>query len=527
MTSTKEDVKSLSPDLYTILRDILYNAWLIVLAFALGVMGTYVVLRQTYLPQYTSSVTLIVRSRSGTTSNYNNLSASMEMTEVFAEIFLQPTMLEHAARALGEEAFQGKITTEAVENTNILFVRVTGANPTDAFRELSAVLDVYPVIADAISANAVVDVIQPQSVPKAPDNPFTWKDTGIKAGAVCAILTLAAVVLMSYLRDTVKNESDYTKKIGEKLVGSVVHATRNLTLRDKLLTAFGRSRAGKRALMIRSDSGGFLYTENFQKIATKLEYMRRSMDKKIFMFTSVAENEGKSTVTSNLALSLAERGNRVLLMDFDFRKPALYKIFEVDVPRETELGELLSGKLDVREFRFLQYRQSSLFLAINRHAYFDYADWMASPDVRAKLDLFRNMFDYILIDTNPNLSLLNFNIVNASHYVLIPAQPASFDLDGLAVVLQFVEGIKPYNPTLQVGGIIINRYDARNRLITEAAMDQLRESYSELLFEQIIRVDSRLQNAQWENRPVLDYAGSARISKEYRALTKEILKRCV
>ena len=51
MTSTKEDVKSLSPDLYTILRDILYNVWLIVLAFALGVMGTYVVLRQTYLPQ--------------------------------------------------------------------------------------------------------------------------------------------------------------------------------------------------------------------------------------------------------------------------------------------------------------------------------------------------------------------------------------------------------------------------------------------------------------------------------------------
>ena len=50
------------------------------------------------------------------------------------------------------------------------------------------------------------------------------------------------------------------------------------------------------------------------------------------------------------------------------------------------------------------------------------------------------------------------------------------------------------------------------------------ESYSALLFEQIIRVDSRLQNAQWENRPVLDYAGSARISKEYRALTKEILK---
>lgn len=403
MTSENQagEMKNLAPDLYTILHDVLYNIWLIVLAFALGVMGTYAALRQFYTPKYTSSVTLIIRSRSGTTSNYNNLSASMELTEVFAEIFLQPTMLEFAAAELSEDSFHGKITTEAVENTNILFVRVTGSNPTDAFRELSAVMTVYPRIADAISANAVVDVTEQPSVPKSPDNPFTWKDTGMKAGIVCAVLTLCAVILMSYLRDTVKNEDDYTRKIGEKLVGSIVHAQRNLRIRDRILTALGKSKKGKRALMIRSDAGGFLYTENFQKIATKMEYMRRSMDKKVFMCTSVAENEGKSTVTSNLALALAERGNRVLLMDFDFRKPALYKIFEVDVPRETELGELLSGSLDIHSFRFLQYRKSNLFLSINRHDYFDYADWMAGPGVRAKLDLFRGMFDYILIDTPP------------------------------------------------------------------------------------------------------------------------------
>ena len=275
MTSENQagEMKNLSPDLYTILRDVLYNVWLVVLAFALGVMGTYAVLRQFYTPTYTSSVTLIIRSRSGTTSNYNNLSASMELTEVFAEIFLQPTMLEFAAAELSEDSFQGKITTEAVENTNILFVRVTGSNPTDAFRELSAAMTVYPRIANAISANAVVDVTEQPSVPKSPDNPFAWKDTGLKAGIVCAILTLCAVILMSYLRDTVKNEDDYTRKVGEKLVGSIVHAQRNLRLRDRLLSVFDKSKKGKRALMIRSDAGGFLYTENFQKIATKMEYM--------------------------------------------------------------------------------------------------------------------------------------------------------------------------------------------------------------------------------------------------------------
>ena len=84
MTSENQagEMKNLSPDLYTILRDVLYNVWLVVLAFALGVMGTYAVLRQFYTPTYTSSVTLIIRSRSGTTSNYNNLSASMELTDL-------------------------------------------------------------------------------------------------------------------------------------------------------------------------------------------------------------------------------------------------------------------------------------------------------------------------------------------------------------------------------------------------------------------------------------------------------------
>ena len=339
MTSAREsENKNLSPDLYTILRDILLNLWLVVLAFGIGVMGTYVILRQTYSPTYTSSVTLIIRSQAGTVSNYGNLSASMELAEVYGAVLTQPTTLEYAARSLGTDSFHGRISTETIESTNILFVRVTDDNPSGAFRELSAVLRVYPEITDAINVHGVVDILEEPAVPKRPDNPFAWKDTGMRAGLALAALTLCAVALLSYLRDTVKNESDYTRKIGEKLVGSIVHAERSLTLRDRFLTAIGKSRKGKRALMIRSDSGGFLYTENFQKIATKMEYMRRSADAKVFMCTSVAENEGKSTVTSNLALALAERGNRVLLMDFDFRKPALYKIFDVDVPRETELG---------------------------------------------------------------------------------------------------------------------------------------------------------------------------------------------
>ena len=54
----------------------------------------------------------------------------------------------------------------------------------------------------------------------------------------------------------------------------------------------------------------------------------------MLLVTSVAENEGKSTLAANLALALAEEQNRVLLLDCDFRQPALHKIFEI--PEKTE-----------------------------------------------------------------------------------------------------------------------------------------------------------------------------------------------
>ena len=277
--------------------------------------------------------------------------------------------------------------------------------------------------------------------------------------------------------------------------------------------------------------------DNLQRLCDYLELPLDSIynpdyhDSKVLCMLNNKGGCGKTSLCSGIATSMAELGLRILVIDGDgqrnlsssFAIPSSPKNFGAAVLAEQDLNgyiqpttyenidivaaDVSMGTLDM-----------ALFTKISRE---NIVRSILRPVVE------RGYYDYILIDTNPNLSLLNFNIVNASDYVLIPAQPASFDLDGLAVVLQFVDGIRPYNPKLQVGGIIINRYDARNRLITEAAMDQLRESYSDLLFDQIIRVDSRLQNAQWENRPVLDYAGSARISKEYRALTKEILKRCV
>ncbi len=238
---------------------------------------------------------------------------------------------------------------------------------------------------------------------------------------------------------------------------------------------------------------------------------------------------GKTSICGSLAYSLAELGKKVLLVDgdaqrnltssFGLRKSE--KHFGMAVAGEESL---LKGYIQKTEYENIDFVVADatmgtldmlLFTKLHRE---NVVSGIVSPVRDA------GIYDFILIDTNPNLSLLNFNIVNACNHVLIPVQMASFDVEGIGTVVDFVEGIRKFNPTVSILGIIINKYDLRAKSITEAAEEELRRLYGPLLFETILRVDVKIQNAQWENRPVF-LLGSSRIAGEYRALTRELLKR--
>lgn len=238
---------------------------------------------------------------------------------------------------------------------------------------------------------------------------------------------------------------------------------------------------------------------------------------------------GKTSVCGSLGFSLAEMGKKVLLIDGDAQRNLTSsfglrkneKHFGVAVSNE---DSLLNGYIQPTEYENIDFVVADatmgtldmlLFTKLHRE---NVVNGIVSPVRDA------GIYDFILIDTNPNLSLLNFNIVIASKYVLIPVQMASFDVEGIGTVVDFVEGIRKFSPNVSILGIVINKYDLRSRSITQAAEDELRRLYGQLLFNTILRVDVKIQNAQWENRPVF-LLGSSRIAGEYRTLTKEMLKR--
>ncbi len=383
----------LSFEWHSLLRDVLHNIWLVVLAAIIGLILVYVSGRSIYKPVYTSTATLIVNVKTGTYQAYTNLSASSEMATIFTEVFVQPSMKAKAAENLGNESFTGNLKASVLTNTNIINLSVTADDPEVAYNELTSVLAVYPQISDTIFSNAVIDVMRSPEVPRSPSNSVPSSYKTIIVGSLI-MLTLAAIVILSLMRDTIKSESAFNRKIGAKLIGTVTHERRYHTVKDLI-------ERKKSSLLIDNAFTSFRFSESYQKIASRLEYLSRNNGDKVFLVTSVAEDEGKSSVAVNTGLALASRGKKVALLDMDFMKPAVNIILNVKGKEESDLGSLISKGEDLEKFSLCQYKSTRLYLALNTSRHSDYVEWINSAYVKNLIEILRREFDYVIIDTPP------------------------------------------------------------------------------------------------------------------------------
>lgn len=378
----------------SLVKDLIRNFWAIILAGVIAYMGISVVEKSVYTPIYKSSAVLVVRSKVGSSGIYSNLSASTEMATIFTRVFDQPSMKSLAAENLGLDSFDGTISAEVSGTTNLMNISVEAEEPELAFRLLTSVLEVYPNISDAVFTNAVVDVISDPQMPTRPSNSVL---TRYRNHIVLLAMALEAglIVLLSLLRETVKEERGFSDKIDSQLVATVSHERPHLSLKEKL-------KRKKRSLLINDAYSSLKFTEDYQKLATKLEYMQKNKDQKVFAVTSVAENEGKSTVAANVSLALSGRGYRVALIDLDIRKPSMYKIFDYSAEIKNEFSDVLANRVTLNDFSFVRYRKSDLIIAFSKSSNAKTSEDINGDALKSCIAVLREKVDFVIIDTPPS-----------------------------------------------------------------------------------------------------------------------------
>ena len=253
---------------------------------------------------------------------------------------------------------------------------------------------------------------------------------------------------------------------------------------------------------------------------------------KVLCFANNKGGSGKSTTCSSVGYVLAGKGKKVLLVDADGQMNLTLSCFS----EEQALGFL-------EENKHLYYGLSSQVSPQTLVVATDFENLYMLPGspalsqmegvlhgayekqfvLRKYLERIKkeNLYDYILIDAPPALSEWTTNIMCASDGLIIPVEASPWGLFGLANMLEFYTNTLLYAPDLQLYGVLVTKADVRKNYFKQT-METLSALPDVRVFSTVIHVDSHVEWAQENSRPVGAYAKSCRAAKEYVKLAKEI-----
>ena len=255
---------------------------------------------------------------------------------------------------------------------------------------------------------------------------------------------------------------------------------------------------------------------------------------KTICFANNKGGSGKSTTCANVGYSISTLGKKVLLIDADMQMNLTLQFFDDESSLDMAKSQknLYTGIVEQRdlsdfviptEYENLDLIPSSTLMSGTEFQLF--TKWQREFILRQGLKKIKESgkYDYILIDAPPTLGCWVMNIMCASDYLIIPVEASPWGLFGLANMFEFYEQVKLISPSLELMGIAITKASERKNYFRQT-METLGELDNVRLFENYIRVDSTVEWAQDNSKPVCAYKKSSRAAGEYIKLTEEVLK---
>lgn len=258
------------------------------------------------------------------------------------------------------------------------------------------------------------------------------------------------------------------------------------------------------------------------------------MKTKIICFANNKGGSGKSTTCSNIGYCMSTLGKRVLLIDGDMQMNLTLSFFDEDRSLEfAKSGRNIYNALKEQTdptpyivptgYENLDLLPSSTLMSGIEFELF--TKWQREFILRRVLEKIRasEQYDYILIDAPPTLGCWVMNIMCASDFLLVPVEASPWGLFGLANMFEFFDQVKQIAPDLRLMGIAITKASERKNYFKQT-MDILSAWEGVTLFRNYIRVDSAIEWAQDNSKPVMVYKKSSRSAGEYLEMAKEVIE---
>ena len=238
---------------------------------------------------------------------------------------------------------------------------------------------------------------------------------------------------------------------------------------------------------------------------------------------------GKTTTAINLSACLAEKGKKVLAVDFDPQGNTTSGLGIDKNSLNITIYEMMIGEAEIEEciqksvVKDLDVLPSNVNLAgaeieligIEEKEYI----------LRNQIEKIKDKYDYIIIDCPPSLNTLTVNAMTTADTVLVPIQCEYYALEGLTQLIHTINLVKErLNPELEIEGVVFTMYDARTNLSLQV-VENVKQNLKQTIYKSIIPRNVRLAEAPSHGMPINLYDPKSAGAEGYRDLADEVLER--